>query len=187
MRSGSTPATILAALVILLLVLGISAGMLEAGNIADITNLREHTPTLMSSGQPSKSQIAALPEAGIEVVINLSPTFISGSIEEEEELVVAQGMKYFHIPVDWNAPSFEDFEKFLVAMAESNGAPVLVHCRRNARASAIVYLYRVKKKGAPQDQEYEVMEETWENNLGYELRNVRQWRRFLDTAIKKYK
>ena len=113
-----------------------AAGSLD--RLPDITNTRVHSGSVVSSGQPEREQFGAIAESGVEVVINLSPECLPDSIANEDDLVRSAGMEYRFIPVDWDKPAREDFQRFLEAMEASKGKVVLVHCWLNSRSSAFV-------------------------------------------------
>ena len=96
-------------------------------------------------------------------------------------------MQYVHIPVNWDAPALTDFVQFMEVMGQHKGKKVLVHCQVNSRASAFVYLYRTLRGGAPEPAEMEVVERLWNANRGYELKNMPQWRTFLEQARAQFK
>ena len=50
-------------------------------------------------------------------------------------------MRYIYIPVDFEAPTEDDFAAFCAAMAQLGDRPVHVHCIYNARVSAFFYRY----------------------------------------------
>jgi protein tyrosine phosphatase (PTP) superfamily phosphohydrolase (DUF442 family) len=52
------------------------------------------------------------------------------------------GMKYVHIPVDFQNPRDEDFDMFRAALAACGDEKVHVHCIMNYRVSAFFYRYR---------------------------------------------
>lgn len=47
-----------------------------------------------------------------------------------------------HIPVIWNKPTLEDFDRFTQVMQANADRPVFVHCVGNFRVSAFMYFYR---------------------------------------------
>lgn len=102
---------------------------------------------IFTSGQPTPDQIKNISEAGFEVVINLSPSSGLDAIPNEEQLVKEAGMGYIHIPVDWQNPTRENLEKFLVLYSRHDYHLIFVHCARNMRVSAFIFLYRVIVKG----------------------------------------
>ena len=97
---------------------------------------------LITGGQPSEDSFKKLSKEGVTAVINLLPSH-QNPIENEESLVEQSNMDYIHIPVEWDNPKETDFDSFVVAMKKSQGKKIFVHCAKNMRVSAFVYLYRV--------------------------------------------
>ena len=109
----------------------------------EITNYREYSELLSSSGQPSESQLHALEAAGFERVVFLAFSDSHGSIANEDALVEKLGMEFVHVPVDWEAPSKTDFYLLAGAVEWESHKKTLIHCQVNFRASAFSFLYRV--------------------------------------------
>lgn len=109
-----------------------------------ILNWRRLSPTLTSSGQPSEAQLAEIAALGIDEVVNLGPHEHAKALPDEAASVMALGMRYTYIPVDFAAPTGDDYAAFVAAMreAEAAGRTVHVHCIVNARVSAFLYRYR---------------------------------------------
>lgn len=109
-----------------------------------ILNWRRLSPTLSSSGQPSEAQLAEIAALGIGEVINLGPHEHVKALPDEAASVAALGIRYTYIPVDFAAPTEDDYAAFVAAMreAEAAGRTVHVHCIVNARVSAFLYRYR---------------------------------------------
>ena len=177
-------ATVLMATVVLFMASAVAAGDTDAfDKLLEIENTKIHSGWLVSSGQPSKEQFGDIADSGVQVVINLLPKNLPGSIANEGNLVRANGMQYHFIPVNWDKPAQDDFDLFMAAMGDAKGKVVLVHCWVNARASAFVYLYNVLRENADADAEYAVLQKIW----GYELRNVPRWRKFLKDALARHR
>jgi protein tyrosine phosphatase (PTP) superfamily phosphohydrolase (DUF442 family) len=171
----------------LMLALIMLATEIVATELPEIPNTKVYSSSLISAGQPDKSQFTEIANSGIQVVINLAPKNLPKSLKNEEKLVQSNGMSYFFIPIDWGKPTQEDFVHFLEVMESVVGKKVLVHCWVNARASAFVYLYRVLRQDQPQDAEFANLERIWESNEGYELRNVPRWGEYLDKILARYR
>ncbi|WP_066655495.1 MULTISPECIES: protein tyrosine phosphatase family protein [unclassified Sphingomonas] len=109
-----------------------------------ILNWRRLSPALTSSGQPSEAQLGEIAALGISDVINLGPHEHVKALPDEAASVAALGMRYSYIPVDFAAPSEDDYAAFVAAMGEveAAGRTVHVHCIVNARVSAFLYRYR---------------------------------------------
>lgn len=97
---------------------------------------------LWCSAQLTEMDIAKFPALGIEAVINLAPPTASNALPGEAELVAAQGIAYMQIPVAWEQPRQSQLEQFFGVLKAFEGHKIWVHCAKNMRASAFIYLYR---------------------------------------------
>jgi protein tyrosine phosphatase (PTP) superfamily phosphohydrolase (DUF442 family) len=170
-------------LVLLFSAVATRAGGSEQVGLLELFNYYEYSPQLLSAGQPTRAQFPAIRAAGVEAIINLAPVTDPGALPDEQQVVAALGMAYVHIPVDWDHPPLADLERFLAAMEQFHGKRVLVHCYAGSRASAFVFVYRVRVLRAARDTARATLESIWANNPGYELPVVPQWRQLLDDAM----
>jgi len=127
----------------------------------DIYNYQFLTEKLSSSGMPKAEQMKAVAEAGTQIVINLAPATVRDALPNEDALVESLGMKYIHIPVDWNHPIRQNLDDFFRAMDEHRDEKVLVHCQANYRASSFIMLYRVLRLGWKEEDAIPIMEKMW--------------------------
>lgn len=144
-------------------------------DLATIRNYVKVSDRLATSGQIAYDQIAALHEAGYEVVINLAPPSL-GSNELEGYLVTDAGLSYVQIPVDWQKPSLRDLELFYAVMEANRDRKVFVHCFANMRASAFTYLYRTLVAGESDAEALADMTAVWDPS------EVEQWSALIETA-----
>src|SRR4029078_3853499 len=117
-------------------------------------NLVQWRVGLASSAQPSSDWLKKARDHRYDLVVNLAPPQVQGSIREEGGLVGATGATYVNIPVDFSKPSAEDFRFFSEggkANASRNG---LVHCQVNMRGSSFTFLYRVIHENADITEEW---------------------------------
>ena len=140
-----------------------------------IRNYLRISGTLATAGQPAPEQLAAIRNAGYQVVINLAMPTSAGALPNEAQLVAALGMDYVHIPVAWESPTAADLEHFFAAMASYQGRQVFVHCAMNMRVSAFVLLYRVIRQGVPLETAREALSRIWEPDS--------TWQRFIDDSL----
>jgi protein tyrosine phosphatase (PTP) superfamily phosphohydrolase (DUF442 family) len=109
--------------------------------LSDIYNFKKLSPLLAASGQPDEEELVDIASAGYTVVLNLAlhddPRY---SLADERATVEGLGMKYVHIPVDFAAPTDEDFNNFVAAMDENKNQRILVHCAANKRVSSFLGL-----------------------------------------------
>lgn len=173
---------LLACLGLLLCLPTLAADAPQVG-LLELYNYYEYSPSLLSAGQPTREQFPAIAKAGVEAIINLAPVTDPGALADEAEVVGKLGMGYVHIPVDWDKPPRADVESFFKAMEKFQGKRVLVHCYAGSRASAFVYMYRVREQHADSADARVTLEKIWANNPGYELPVVPQWRQLIDDVL----
>lgn len=117
--------------------------------LGEIYNFRAVGDGLGTAGQPTESQFGLIREAGFEAVINLALPTSDNALAHEGSIVTGLGMSYVHIPVNFNAPTSQDFRSFCRVMEAFEGRRVFVHCAANMRVSAFVFLYRVLRQRVP--------------------------------------
>jgi protein tyrosine phosphatase (PTP) superfamily phosphohydrolase (DUF442 family) len=130
---------------------------------------------LGTAGQPTEDQFRTVRQAGFEAVINLALPTSDNALAHEGSIVTGLGMAYVHIPVDFKAPTSEDFRTFCGVMAAFDGRRVFVHCAANMRVSAFVFLYRVLHQ--------QVTVEEAEGDLGAIWQPDEVWSRFIQSQI----
>jgi len=130
---------------------------------------------LSSSAQPTAKWLGEVKERKYDVVVNLAPPQSAGSIANEGGIVGAKGMVYVNIPVDFGAPTAEDFRMFSNVMKASASRNVHVHCQVNLRGSSFVFLYRVIHENAPVGEAMAKLTGVWQPD--------RVWRKFIEDTL----
>jgi protein tyrosine phosphatase (PTP) superfamily phosphohydrolase (DUF442 family) len=134
-----------------------------ANSVDEIYNYREAAADLATSGQPREDQLAAIADAGYDVVINLAlhddPRY---SLKDEAFSVQKLGLEYIHIPVQFAAPRESDLVKFFDAMDCHKHHRVWVHCAANMRVTAFLGLYRRLRQGWPEERAFALLREIWQ-------------------------
>ena len=121
----------------------ISPLFLQSSNLKKVFNYYQVPGLFETSGQPNNKQLISIASGGYEVVINLAPnTTIEGRVVNEKDILKSNNITYIHIPVDFNNPLDEDFNKFVAALEENKHKKIWVHCAANMRVSAFVFKYR---------------------------------------------
>jgi protein tyrosine phosphatase (PTP) superfamily phosphohydrolase (DUF442 family) len=143
----------------------------------DAENVHHVPPETWTSGQLSARDIARLPELGIEVVVNLALPTSPNALPDEAEAVTRLGIPYVHIPVPWERPEPQHLQQFIDVMDRYTGRRVWVHCAKNMRVSAFVYLYRRLRLGEPEPVARYPLDQVWEPNA--------VWQRFIEEACGK--
>ena len=142
----------------------------------DAENIHQIFDWLWSSGQLSARDIAQLPALGIEVVINLAPPTSSNALPGEAELITKQGIAYIQIPVLWEKPQLSQLEQFFGIMRLCENHKVWVHCAKNMRVSAFIYLYRKLCRGEEEEAASQPMKKVWVPN--------KVWQAFISHALR---
>lgn len=145
----------------------------------DAENPHQVFDWLWTSGQLSERDILGLPDLGIEVVINLALPTSSNALAGEAEMVTGQGLTYLQIPVEWERPEAAQFDQFVGAMRAFAGRRVWLHCAKNMRVSAFVYLYRRLVLGESEVAASFPMRAVWQPNA--------VWRAFIDEVLTTWK
>ncbi len=145
--------------------------------IQDIRNFLQLNENLLSSGMPTPEQMKSIADAGVKVVINLAPFDPKSDLANEGALVESLGMKYINIPVDWEAPTRQNFDDFIKAMDENKNDKMLVHCRANYRATGFITLYRVTQLGWKREEAFKDLQRIW-NLDEYPI-----WKKFIEDNL----
>jgi uncharacterized protein (TIGR01244 family) len=128
---------------------------------SDIYNYVKVDDRVVTSGQPTASQLKAAAAEGFQAVINLVPPDSQNALPQEAEKVEAAGMAYHHIPVSWQNPQESDFEKFTATMKQVSGQKALIHCAANYRATAFYSLYALQELKWTAEQADQLMRHFW--------------------------
>ncbi|MEZ4769324.1 MAG: protein tyrosine phosphatase family protein [Caldilineales bacterium] len=140
-----------------------------------ITNFFQILPLIGTAGQPTAGQFTAIRDAGFELVVNLAMASSDNALADEAGIVGALGMEYVHIPVVWTNPTPDDLARFFTTMEANRGRRVFVHCALNYRVSSFMYLYRVLRLGADEeDARWDLLsiwepDECWSNFIAAAL------------------
>jgi uncharacterized protein (TIGR01244 family) len=131
------------------------------GDPETIYNWRRLDDRITTSGQPTEAQLADIHALGVRHIVNLGLHTHEKALGDEAGSVGRLGMTYIHIPVDFQNPTDQDFEKFCSVMEQLKDVPVHVHCIANARVSAFFYRYRRDVLGMDEARARADMEEVW--------------------------
>ena len=143
-----------------------------------IYNHLQVSDTLHSSGMPTFEQISSLAKDGVQVVINLATSKSEGGVPNEKELIEAQHIVYYSIPVDWDNPSMDDLNRFAAIMDKHKHEKILVHCQANYRATGFIALYRFNRLGWSEENAFRDLRKIW-NPADYPI-----WQKFIQKSLK---
>jgi protein tyrosine phosphatase (PTP) superfamily phosphohydrolase (DUF442 family) len=109
--------------------------------LENILNYVQMTKKIATSGQPSVEEIKAISNAGYSTVVNLTPHISQDALPHEGQIVAANFMSYINIPVLYEDPRVDQLQMFFAVMDALTNQKIWIHCVRNNRVSAFVYLY----------------------------------------------
>jgi protein tyrosine phosphatase (PTP) superfamily phosphohydrolase (DUF442 family) len=134
--------------------------------------------TIATSGQPTQEQFGDIASATYSLVINLATPTSSNWNPEENILVESLGMEYVSIPIDWENPTLSDFENLADLLDENPERKIWLHCAKNMRVSAMIYLYHRLRKGYTEEASRRYLEQIWQPN--------RIWQNFIEATVTLY-
>jgi protein tyrosine phosphatase (PTP) superfamily phosphohydrolase (DUF442 family) len=146
-------------------------------SLGAIYNIHSLGANLGTAGQPTPAQLPSIRDAGFRAVINLALPTSDNAIPDEGSLVTALGMAYVHIPVNFQAPTAQDFSAFCNVMDAFRDRPVFVHCAANKRVSAFIFLYRVLRQRVPAADAERDLHAVWQPDP--------VWSEFIKTQLKR--
>ncbi len=136
-------------------------------------------PLLVTSGQPAAATLATLGAQGFKAVIYLAPSNVWDAVGNEAEILKKQGVEFVHIPIPFGAPQPSHYEAVAAALDRLKGQKVLVHCQVNMRASTMVFLYRVIRRGEDPGRAYEAVARIWSPHG--------EWKQLMETELRAHK
>jgi len=112
-----------------------STDEIEKLSIEGVKNVYRLSPRIITGGQPeTEAGFAELQKLGVKTIVSVTDA------TPDEEAAKKYGMKYVHVPLDYEGVSPEQREKILSAVTETS-EPVYIHCNsgrnRGATAAAI--------------------------------------------------
>lgn len=131
---------------------------------------------ISTSGVISADVIEEMARQGYSGVINLLPDESPHALAREAELVQKQALAYHHIPVDFAAPSEENYAAFERSLdGFQHDQRVYVHCAANMRVSVFMAIYGARRFGWSPTRAAQHVAEVWEPN--------EVWREFLTAHL----
>ena len=128
---------------------------------SDINHFRRLSADITTSGQPSEEQLKGIAALGVTHVINLGMHDHERALPDEAASTSALGMNYIHIPVEFDAPTGEHFQRFCDEMAKLEGKTIHVHCIANLRVTAFLYRYQRDVLGKSEAEARALMDTVW--------------------------
>lgn len=127
-----------------------------------------------TAGQPSEEEMREVAAAGYTAVVNLGLLDPRYCLADEAGLVASLGLRYSHIPVQFDAPTLDDYRAFAAAMDGLAGEKVLVHCAANYRVSSFMAVYGEARLGWSRERSDALARSLWPLN--------ETWQGFLESC-----
>jgi protein tyrosine phosphatase (PTP) superfamily phosphohydrolase (DUF442 family) len=125
----------------------------------DILAWQRLSERVTTSGALQDHDPARLAEIGVRHVVYLAMADHPEALPDAEAAFAAQGIRYTHIPIPFNAPEEAHYRAFATALDSDD--PVHVHCIMNWRVSALCYRYNRDACGMPEAEARALMEQQW--------------------------
>ena len=125
----------------------------------DIFAWQRLSERLTTSGALQNHDPARLAEIGVRHVVYLAMGDHPEALPDAEDSFAAQGIRYTHIPIPFDAPEEAHYQAFAAAL--DGDEPVHVHCIMNWRVSALCYRYNRDACGMPEAEARALMERQW--------------------------
>jgi protein tyrosine phosphatase (PTP) superfamily phosphohydrolase (DUF442 family) len=148
---------------------------LMGNNLEDIFNFLQLSPATATAGQPTEPQLSSIKAAGFRSIVNLAPGTHENALPNEREIVESLGIEYIHIPVKFDRPTIEDFDRFCDVMQSHQNRSIFVHCAANLRVSSFMYLYRRIYESVTHETAQVELARIWSPNP--------IWQEFIDRTI----
>ena len=145
--------------------------------VTDAYNYRKIDDQLATAGVISEEQLGELKTEGYQAVISLLPASSEYAIAAEPDIVMSQGLDFTYIPVDFSAPTREDYAQFERAMQANGDRKLMLHCAANYRVSAFYSIYAVRHLGWTREQAYDFIGAIWN------LEEHPVWNSFVGTML----
>ena len=142
-------------------------------------NYKNINESVSTSGLLNEDQLGELKAEGYQVVINLLPDDSQYAVANERTIVEGQDLNYIPIPVDFSAPTTENYLEFSTAMIKHSDKKVLAHCAANFRVSAFYAIYAHKNLEWSATQSESFIDSMWK------LDEHPQWRVFVTQALQR--
>eukprot|EP01120_Amphizonella_sp_Union-15-10_P007203 TRINITY_DN240_c0_g1_i1.p1 TRINITY_DN240_c0_g1~~TRINITY_DN240_c0_g1_i1.p1 ORF type:complete len:260 (+),score=61.42 TRINITY_DN240_c0_g1_i1:307-1086(+) len=155
--------------------------------IQDFLSPREETPKVIKltddlafGKQPSEDELRSLSSSGIKSVVNMRETWEKGFLNNEQEIVESQGLKYHLAPIDEANDFTKEYADSLLSKMEELPKPVFVHCNVGLTAAVASLLWVGKKMNVDADQIL-----AWGSDLGFNFAFHAKLYEFLNQYMKK--
>lgn len=97
--------------------------------------------SLICASQPNADELIELANNGMQLVINLGLNNSQDALLDEEQIVIDNGMQYFHLPVEFEHPTLQKLGQFSNVLEQHKAKRLFIHCAANKRATVFTALH----------------------------------------------
>lgn len=130
-------------------------------NELEFVNYVQINEMIATSGQLTSEQIKYISNQGYTVIVNLAPHTAQDALPDEGKIVATNFMTYINIPVLYEDPQLDQLKMFCAVLSTLADQKVWVHCAKNTRVAAFVYLYQRYEQGLDHEQALSEMFQKW--------------------------
>lgn len=130
-------------------------------NELEFVNYVQISTMIATSGQLTREQIKYVSNQGYTTIVNLAPHTAQDAMPDEGKIVASNFMTYINIPVLYEDPQLDQLKMFSAVMATLAEQKVWVHCAKNTRVAAFMYLYQRYEQGLSHEQALSEMFKKW--------------------------
>lgn len=117
---------------------------------AGIVNACQALPKLLTGGQPSADQLAALRAAGVDVVLDIRDPMEPRPLDEPAE-AGRLGLDYINVPVVAGSLTDEAMARILATLRGAADRTVFFHCASGNRVGGALIPYLIVDEGMDED------------------------------------
>ena len=141
-------------------------------------NLVAISDRVVTAGQPGAQWLATLRAQGYDAVVYLAPPTVPGAVGDEPRIVEGQGLVFVNIPIRFDRPTDDDYERFAQVMRQLDDRKVLVHCQANLRASSMTFLDRAIRRREDPDRAWAAVVAVWKPDP--------VWHAYIEAQLRRY-
>jgi uncharacterized protein (TIGR01244 family) len=134
----------LVALASAVLVSAVHAQQVTRQEVVGVRNFARLETTVACAGATGPEAMPELKKMGFVSVINLRQATEAGAdIPAGEAAAKAAGLRYYHIPLNGQAPDPAVADRFLAVFRQPGNEPAFIHCAGGSRAAAMWMIKRL--------------------------------------------
>lgn len=119
---------------------------------AGIVNACEPINNVITGGQPTATQLRALSEAGVKLVLDIRDPMEPRPLTDEPAEVRSHGMEYVNVPVSSATLNDDTMDRILDVLRQHSGEPIFFHCGSANRVGGALIAHFMLDQGMSEEQ-----------------------------------